>query len=186
MKFVTATALAAAALVSTTATAANATHWPAAQTDSAGLSVTQHLDGWRSSITPYQSASERRSASARLESKGAFADSTYGPVEKIEITVKNTGQTRTNYLSLETPDGKVFVDEHGSQMFIGNCRPRAYPLYPNRSTTCDAYRRLTDRELATGWTTAQDLVVAVFGKNGPKVRGLRTVSMPFDPAAVTK
>lgn len=184
MRRFTVATLAALAVAPLAMAPASATYFPDHMAYTAVVAPTDYLSGWRSSITPGQPATERRSASARLESKGAQHDSTYGPVEKIEITVRNTGQTRTNYLSLETPDGKVFADEHGSQMFIGNCRHRAFPLYPTRSTTCDAYRRLTDRELATGWTMSQELVVAVFGADGPKVRGLRTASTSFDPATI--
>lgn len=107
-------------------------------------------------------------AIASIRSLGAVNDSTYGPSEKMKISVRNTGTTRTRYLDLQLPDGSVFVDDEGQQTFIGNCRPYALPLAPREYTTCEAYRLLTDKELAAGRTLDLDLVVVLFGNQGPK------------------
>lgn len=107
-------------------------------------------------------------AIAKISSLGAVNDSTYGPSEKMKISVRNTGTTRTRYLDLQLPNGQVFVDDDGQQTFIGNCRPYALPLSPGQYTTCEAYRLLTDKELATGRTLDLDLVVVLFGNHGPK------------------
>lgn len=124
--------------------------------------------GW--SATPEQQFGHFAGASAiaKITSLGAVDDSTYGPSEKMKISVRNTGTTRTRYLDLQLPNGQVFVDNDGQQTFIGNCRPYALPLSPGQYTTCEAYRLLTDKELASGRTLDLDLVVVLFGNNGPK------------------
>lgn len=136
--------------------------------------------GWSASAEYHTGYYAGASATAKITSLGAVNDSTYGPSEKMLVSVRNTGTVRTRYLDVQLPDGSVFVDDEGQQTFIGNCRPYALPLSPGEYTTCQMYRLLTDEELAMGRTFGLDLAVVLFGDNGPK-SFVHKDSVEFDP-----
>ncbi|GAA1389514.1 hypothetical protein [Luteococcus peritonei] len=141
-------------------------------------------EGWRSSPVVRSGEWAGARVQARMTSLGAAFDRSYGPIEKIDVELRNTGTKPTRYLDVQTPSGEVYLDDEGEQMFIGNCRPKAMPLRPGTATTCTMYRRLSTAELETGRLQPQRLVVVTFGDKGPKVTGLRTGAAAFDADAV--
>ncbi len=90
------------------------------------------------------------------------------PVQIMRWRFTNTGTQTTKSLDVQTPEGKVFIDEEGTQMLI-RCTDWMFPLTPGLTAECEAWRRITDDEIRQGKTAKHSLNVVAFGKEGPKI-----------------
>ncbi|MDZ3745929.1 hypothetical protein QP228_008080 [Pseudoglutamicibacter cumminsii] len=90
------------------------------------------------------------------------------PVQIMRWRFTNTGTQTTKSLDVQTPEGKIFIDEEGTQMLI-RCTDWMFPLTPGLTAECEAWRRITDDEIRQGKTAKHSLNVVAFGKEGPKI-----------------